>query len=62
VEAVVPYAHTELVARAHREGEVLKEDYRPEGTFLAANLRRETFEPLRPYALTDPWAAEIGDD
>jgi GTPase len=61
VEAVVPYDRAELVALAHREGEVLKEEHRPEGTYLLANLRQDSGAALVPYAAADPWAVD-GDD
>jgi len=56
LEAVVPYERSDLVARAHREGEVLKEEHRPEGTYLVANLERDLAEALRAYAQNDPFA------
>ncbi len=58
VEAVVPYDRAELVALAHREGEVLKEEHRAEGTYLLANLRPDTGAALVPFATTDPWAVD----
>jgi GTPase len=62
VEAVVPYSRTELVALAHRDGEVLKEEHRPDGTYLVANLERSAGQALRPYAMSDPWEVEGPDD
>lgn len=56
VEALVPYTRSDLVARAHREGEVLKEEHRPEGTYLVANMERDLAEALREYAENDPFA------
>ena len=56
VEALVPYTRSDLVARAHREGEVLKEEHRPEGTYLVANMERDLAEALRDYAENDPFA------
>ncbi len=58
VEALVPYERGELVAAAHREGEVLKEEHRPDGTFVVAAVDRSTGEALSRYASVDPWAAE----
>jgi GTPase len=58
VEAVVPYDRADLVALAHREGEVLKEEHRPEGTYLQANLGQEAGAALVPFASADPWARE----
>ncbi|MGH8904026.1 MAG: GTPase HflX [Egibacteraceae bacterium] len=50
VEALVPYDRTDLVARAHREGEVLKSEARPEGTWILANVDRGVLLALTPYA------------
>ena len=58
VEAVVPYDHAELVAAAHRDGEVLKEEHRPEGTYILANVGRATGMALGEYADVNPWRAE----
>jgi GTPase len=49
VEALVPYGRTDLVARAHREGEVLKSEARPEGTWILANVDRSILAALAPY-------------
>jgi GTP-binding protein HflX len=57
VEALVPYDRAELVAQAHREGEVLKEEHRAEGTYLLANVEGAIGEALVPYATADPWEA-----
>ncbi|MDP8969496.1 MAG: GTPase HflX [Actinomycetota bacterium] len=62
VEALVPYGRGDLVAQAHREGEVIKEDHRPEGTWLVANLGRPTAEALMPFVAGDPWADEWAED
>ncbi len=58
VEAVVPYAHAELVAAAHRDGEVLKEEHRPEGTYIVANVGRSAGTALAEYAVVNPWASD----
>jgi GTPase len=58
VEALVPYDRADLVAQAHREGEMLKEEHRPEGTYVVASVRRSTAAALSPYLDTDPWAGE----
>jgi GTP-binding protein HflX len=55
IEALVPYARNGLVALAHREGEVLKEEHRPDGTYLVANVDQSTAAALRPHATVDPW-------
>lgn len=51
VEALVPYANAELVALAHRDGTVLKEEHRPEGTYVAAQVERTVAEALQPFVL-----------
>ncbi|WP_165492229.1 GTPase HflX [Egibacter rhizosphaerae] len=61
VEALVPYAEGQLVAQAHREGEVRKEEHRPEGTYLVVDADRVTADALWPYAFADPWAGERGE-
>ncbi|MPZ73851.1 MAG: GTPase HflX [Nitriliruptorales bacterium] len=58
VEALVPYDRAELVAAAHREGEVLKEEHRPEGTYIVANLGPGAGTALAEYASSNPWAAD----
>ncbi|EID55646.1 GTPase HflX [Saccharomonospora xinjiangensis] len=49
VEVLVPYAHGELVARAHADGEVLAEEHRPEGTLLTARVHAELAATLSAY-------------
>ena len=56
VEALVPYERGDLVAAAHNEGEVHKEEHRPEGTFLVAELGPQTAARLADYAEHNPWA------
>lgn len=58
VDALVPYSRAEVVAQIHREGEVLKREDLPEGTWLSANIERATFEAVADFADADPWAAE----
>ncbi len=58
VEALVPWEHADVVARVHREGEMLKREDRPEGAFLVANVNRLTFSALAPFAGVDPWAED----
>ncbi|MDQ0789622.1 GTP-binding protein HflX [Streptomyces sp. B3I7] len=49
VEALVPYTHGKLVARAHAEGEVLSEEHTPEGTLLKLRVHEELAADLAPY-------------
>ncbi|MEX2619430.1 MAG: GTPase HflX [Egibacteraceae bacterium] len=58
VEALVPYEQSGLVAQAHREGEVFKEEHRPEGTWLVANVDRAAGEALAPFAEASGWDAD----
>ncbi|MFF8862893.1 MULTISPECIES: GTPase HflX [unclassified Streptomyces] len=50
VEALVPYTHGKLVARAHTEGEVLSEEHTAEGTLLKVRVHEELAADLAPYA------------
>ncbi|MFJ8358497.1 GTPase HflX [Streptomyces sp. NPDC093984] len=49
IEALVPYTHGRLVARAHSEGEVISEEHTPEGTVLKARVHEELAAELAPY-------------
>ncbi|MBB5808552.1 GTP-binding protein HflX [Saccharothrix ecbatanensis] len=51
VDAMVPYARGELVARVHREGEVLKERHTEEGTELSARVPRDLAGVLEKFAV-----------
>ncbi|MER6955337.1 GTPase HflX [Streptomyces sp. NPDC000618] len=50
IEALVPYTHGKLVARAHSDGEVISEEHTPEGTLLKARVHEELAADLAPYA------------
>ncbi len=50
VEALVPYTHGKLVARAHDEGEVISEEHTAEGTLLKVRVHEELAAELTPYA------------
>ncbi|MFR9788611.1 GTPase HflX [Streptomyces sp. MB22_4] len=49
VEALVPYTHGKLVARAHTEGEVISEEHTAEGTLLKVRVHEELAADLAPY-------------
>src|SRR5690606_13410218 len=51
VDALVPYARGELVARAHAEGEVLVEEHNPEGTRLTARVKPDLAAALKEFAV-----------
>ncbi|CAL9589955.1 GTPase HflX [Saccharothrix sp. NPDC042600] len=51
VDALVPYARGEIVARVHREGEVLKERHTEEGTELSARVRPDLAGVLEQFAV-----------
>jgi GTP-binding protein HflX len=51
VEVLVPYARSELVARAHAEGEVLIEEHRPEGTRLSARVNPDLAAALKEFSV-----------
>ncbi|MEU5376739.1 GTPase HflX [Streptomyces sp. NPDC005968] len=50
IEALVPYTHGRLVARAHSEGDVISEEHTPEGTLLKARVHEELAAELAQYA------------
>ncbi|CAN5899994.1 GTPase HflX [soil metagenome] len=52
VEALVPYAHSELVALAHRDGTVLTEEHRADGTYVVAQLDGGAAASLERFATT----------
>ena len=58
VEAMVPYDRADLVAAAHRDGEVLKEEHSEQGTFLVANVGRSLGADLAEYSVVNPWATK----
>jgi GTP-binding protein HflX len=49
IDAVVPYARGDLVARAHAEGEVLRAEHLPEGTLLQARVPPGLAAELAPF-------------
>jgi GTP-binding protein HflX len=51
VEALVPYARGEIVARIHREGEVLSERHTEEGTELSVRVHPSLAVLLEQYAV-----------
>jgi GTP-binding protein HflX len=48
VEVIVPYDRGDLVSRMHTEGEVLAEEHREEGTFVAARVHHGLAAALQP--------------
>ncbi|MBB5959951.1 GTP-binding protein HflX [Saccharothrix tamanrassetensis] len=50
VDALVPYARGEIVARVYREGEILKERHTEEGTELSARVRPDLAGVLEQFA------------
>ena len=55
IEALVPYANADLVALAHRDGTVLKEEHRADGTYLVAQVERFVADALDPFVLVSGW-------
>ena len=51
VDVLVPYARGELVARVHREGEVLTENHTAESTALRARVRPDLAGGLADYSV-----------
>ncbi|MEU3647533.1 GTPase HflX [Lentzea sp. NPDC034063] len=50
VEALVPYARGEVVARVHRDGEILSEKHTESGTLLSARVRPDLAGVLEEFA------------
>ncbi|MGW1059670.1 GTPase HflX [Micromonospora rubida] len=53
VRAVLPYDRGDLVARAHRQGEVLSTAHLPEGTLLHVRVGEALAAELTPYAVEE---------
>ncbi|GLZ34208.1 GTPase HflX [Lentzea sp. NBRC 105346] len=51
VEALVPYARGEVVARVHREGEVLSEKHTENGTLVSARVRPDLAGVLEQFSV-----------
>ncbi|MFE5028524.1 GTPase HflX [Streptomyces sp. NPDC056656] len=49
IEALVPYTHGQLVARAHADGEVISEEHTPDGTLLKARVHEGLAAEFAPY-------------
>jgi GTPase len=58
VTADVPYERADLVALAHRRGNVVKEVHHDTGTEVVADLDVRAARELRPYLDVDPFADE----
>jgi GTP-binding protein HflX len=54
VHVLLPYAHADLVARAHELGEVIASEHLPEGTLLTARVPAGLAAKMREYGLSDP--------
>gem|GEM_PF-5349843 len=52
----VPYARQDLVAMAHRQGNVVAEEHTDSGTLLTADVDEEAALELRAYLDEDPFA------
>jgi GTPase len=61
VTARIPYARQELVALAHRRGNVLKEAHHDTGTELVVDLDEVAVRELRDFLDHDPFADEVED-
>jgi GTP-binding protein HflX len=51
IEALVPYTHGQLVARAHADGEVISEEHTADGTLLKGRVHEELAAEFAPYLL-----------
>ncbi len=61
VEAQIPYARQDLVAMAHRRGQVIDEEHHETGTRLVADLDEDVVLEMREYLRDDPFAEEPED-
>lgn len=52
LQVVIPYAQGDLVELFHRRGHVLREEHRPEGTFLEGRLPRSLCGYVRHFSLS----------
>ncbi|MEO3777349.1 GTPase HflX [Micromonospora sp. B11E3] len=60
VRAVLPYDRGDLVARVHRQGEVLSAAHLPEGTLLHVRVGEALAAELAPYAAEERLVAHAG--
>ncbi|MEU3351243.1 GTPase HflX [Streptomyces sp. NPDC037389] len=49
IEALVPYTHGSLIARVHKDGEVISEEHTPEGTLIKARVHEELAAELQRF-------------
>lgn len=61
VTATIPYDRHDLVAAAHRRGDVHKEAHSESGTILAATVDEDVAQAMRPWLDVDPFATEPED-
>jgi len=53
VQAIVPYRAAALLAQVHREGNVLEEEHREEGTYIRAEVPQKLADELHPHLLVE---------
>lgn len=58
VTGTIPFDRHDLVAAAHRRGEVHKEAHSGDGTSLVATVDEEVAQAMRPWLDDDPFVAE----
>jgi GTP-binding protein HflX len=51
IECIIPYSDQSIVAFIHRNGNVLEEDYREEGTYLKAQVDAEVLNKTKQYKI-----------
>ncbi|MCC3775600.1 GTPase HflX [Streptomyces sp. UNOB3_S3] len=49
IEALVPYTQGSLIARVHKDGEVISEEHTPEGTLIKARVHEELAAELQRF-------------
>ena len=50
-EYLIPYTRSDINSFLHRNGRVLEEDYREDGTFILAEVDDETFNKTAEFVI-----------
>lgn len=53
VNYIIPYDDTKMVSFLHRNSNILKEEYREEGTYISAMVETETYNKTRKYEVDE---------
>ena len=50
-EYIIPYAKGDVVSFLHRNGRILEEEYKDEGTYLIAEVDDEVYNKSKDYVI-----------